>query len=84
MNSTNRLSDRLNKMQESATLKMARISRELKAQGIDVIDLSLGEPDFPTPIHIRNAAKEALDKGYTKYTPVAGFPELRKAVSHKI
>lgn len=77
------LSDRINQMQESATIKMAKLSRELKAQGHDIIDLSLGEPDFDTPQHIKNAAKDAIDKGYTKYTPVPGYPELRKAIAHK-
>jgi aspartate aminotransferase len=79
----NQLSERINQMQESATIKMAKISRELKARGIDIIDLSIGEPDFDTPRHIKNAAKEAIDKGYTKYTPVPGYPELRKAISAK-
>lgn len=77
------LSDRINNMQESATIKMAKMSRELKAQGHDVIDLSIGEPDFDTPLHIKAAAKDAIDKGYTKYTPVPGYPELRKAIAHK-
>jgi aspartate aminotransferase len=80
---TNQLSERINQMQESATIKMAKISRELKAQGIDIIDLSIGEPDFDTPVHIKTAAKEAIDKGYTKYSPVPGYPELRKAISTK-
>jgi len=71
-------------MQESATLKMAKISRELKAQGHDVIDLSIGEPDFDTPVHIRDAAKVAIDRGYTHYTPVSGYPELRKAIVTKL
>lgn len=79
----NYLSDRINQMQESATIKMAKMSRELKAQGLDIIDLSLGEPDFDTPQHIKDAAKEAIDKGYTKYTPVPGYPELRKAIAAK-
>jgi aspartate aminotransferase len=79
----NYLSERINQMQESATIKMAKMSRELKAQGKDIIDLSLGEPDFDTPQHIKDAAKEAIDKGYTKYTPVPGYPELRKAIAHK-
>lgn len=70
-------------MQESATLKMAKMARELKAQGKDVIDLSLGEPDFDTPVHIKDAAKKALDDGYTKYTPVNGLPELRQAIVNK-
>ena len=71
-------------MQESATLKMAKMARELKAQGQDVIDLSLGEPDFDTPVHIKEAAKKALDDGYTKYTPVNGLPELRQAIAAKL
>jgi aspartate aminotransferase len=79
----NQLSDRINQMQESATIKMSKMSRELKAQGHDIIDLSLGEPDFDTPKHIKDAAKEAIDKGYTKYTPVPGYAELRKAISLK-
>lgn len=79
----NYLSERINQMQESATIKMAKMSRELKAQGKDIIDLSLGEPDFDTPQHIKDAAKEAIDKGYTKYTPVPGYPELRKAIAQK-
>lgn len=78
------LSERITQMQESATLKMAKISRELKAQGHDVIDLSIGEPDFDTPQHIKNAAKDAIDKGYTHYTPVSGYPELRKAIATKL
>lgn len=79
----NHLSDRIQNMQESATIKMAKMSRELKAQGKDIIDLSLGEPDFDTPQHIKDAAKQAIDKGFTKYTPVPGYPELRKAISEK-
>ena len=78
------LSTRITHMQESATLKMAKISRELKAQGHDVIDLSIGEPDFDTPVHIRDAAKLAIDRGYTHYTPVSGYPELRKAIVTKL
>lgn len=70
-------------MQESATLKMAKLARELKAQGKDVVDLSLGEPDFDTPVHIKEAAKKALDDGYTKYTPVNGLLELREAIVRK-
>jgi aspartate aminotransferase len=81
--SMNQLSDRINNMQESATIKMAKMSRELKAQGKDIIDLSLGEPDFDTPQHIKDAAKIAIDKGYTKYTPVPGYIELRKAIAAK-
>jgi aspartate aminotransferase len=79
----NYLSNRINQMQESATIKMAKMSRELRASGKDIIDLSLGEPDFDTPQHIKDAAKKAIDEGYTKYTPVPGYPELRKAIAAK-
>lgn len=71
-------------MSESATLKMSRLGRELRAKGLDIIDLSIGEPDFVTPEHIREAAKKAIDEGYTHYTPVAGYAELRKAISEKL
>ncbi len=77
------LSDRITNLAESATLKMAALSRELKGQGIDVITLSLGEPDFDTPEHIREAAKAAIDGGYTHYTPVPGYKDLREAVCLK-
>jgi len=77
------LSQRVLALSESETLKMARMARELRAQGHDVISLSLGEPDFDTPDHIKDAAYEALKDGYTKYTPVAGLPELNKAISEK-
>lgn len=80
---TNVLSDRVLNMEESATLKMAQLAREYRGQGIDVISLSLGEPDFDTPDHIKEAAKKALDAGYTKYTPVNGLPELREAIVKK-
>jgi aspartate aminotransferase len=79
----NYLAERINRLSESQTIQMSKLSRELKAKGIDIIDLSLGEPDFPTPLHIIDAAKDALDKGFTKYTPVAGIPELRAAISRK-
>ncbi len=78
------LAQRIIDMQESATLKMAKLSRELRAQGHDVIDLSIGEPDFDTPQHIKDAAKKAIDDGYTHYTPVPGYPELRKAIAAKL
>jgi aspartate aminotransferase len=78
------LADRLSRMAESATIKMASMARELKAQGHDVISLSLGEPDFDTPDHIKEAAKKALDEGYTKYTPVPGLQELREAICTKL
>lgn len=77
------LAQRVLEMEESATLKMAGMARELKAKGVKVIDLSLGEPDFDTPEHIKQAAWEALQAGYTKYTPVAGLQELRDAISVK-
>lgn len=83
MQSTMMVSDRLKNMAESATLKMAQLARELRAEGYPVISLSLGEPDFDTPAHIKEAAKKALDDGYTKYTPVAGIPELRTAIVEK-
>lgn len=79
----NPLSQRILKMKESATIKMAQLARDLKAQGKDVISLSLGEPDFDTPTHIKEAAKKALDDGYTKYTPVPGLVELRQAIVNK-
>lgn len=82
--STLPLSRLVSEMQESATLKMAKMARELKAQGKDIIDLSLGEPDFDTPVHIKDAAKKALDDGYTKYTPVNGLLELREAIVRKL
>ena len=77
------LSQRVRRMKESATLKMAQLGREVRAQGHDVISLSLGEPDFDTPVHIKDAAKAALDRGETKYTPVPGTAELRQAISDK-
>ncbi len=77
------LAERVSTLSESETLQMAKLSRELKAQGRDIIDLSLGEPDFDTPVFIKDAAKKALDDGFTKYSPVAGFLDLRKAISDK-
>ncbi len=77
------LSQRIQLIEESATIKMAQMARDLAAQGHDVIDLSLGEPDFDTPVHIKEAAKKALDEGFTKYTPVPGTIELRKAIQAK-
>ncbi len=76
-------SERLNRITEPQTILMAKLGRELKEQGVDLVDLSLGEPDFPTPQHIIDAAKSALDAGFTKYPPVAGIPELRKAICAK-
>lgn len=77
------LAKRLSKIDEPQTIKMAKLSRELKAQGKDIIDLSLGEPDFKTPDHIIAAAVQAMQEGYTKYPPVAGFPELKQAIVNK-
>jgi aspartate aminotransferase len=78
------LSTRLQLFNEPETLKMAKLGRELRAQGIDVIDLSLGEPDFDTPQHIKDAAKKAIDDNWSHYTPVAGYPDLREAVCTKL
>lgn len=80
----NLLSNRVKVMPESATLQMAQMARDLKAQGKDVINMSLGEPDFGTPDDIKDAAKKALDDGYTKYTPVPGLPLLREAIIRKL
>jgi len=77
------LSDKLQNMSQSATIAMAEKARKLKEMGHDVIALSLGEPDFDTPDHIKEAAKQALDEGYTKYTPVNGLLEFRKAIVEK-
>lgn len=77
------LAERMKNVQESQTIAMAKKARALAAEGIDVINLSFGEPDFPTPEHICEAAVQAIHDGYTKYTPVAGIPELRKAISAK-
>ncbi|MBA3664636.1 MAG: pyridoxal phosphate-dependent aminotransferase [Bacteroidetes bacterium] len=77
------LSDRVNQISESQTIAMARKSRELKAQGIDIISLSLGEPDFPTPQIIKDAAKKAIDENYSYYTHVSGYVELRADICEK-
>jgi aspartate aminotransferase len=78
------LSTRLTWFAEPETLKMAKLGRELRSQGIDVIDLSLGEPDFDTPQHIKDAAKKAVDDNWSHYPPVAGYPDLREAVCTKL
>ena len=78
------ISDRVQALAPSATLAMSQKSNELKAQGVDVINLSVGEPDFETPRHIKEAAKRAIDENYTFYTPVPGYMSLRKAVSEKL
>lgn len=78
------LSDRLNRLAPSATLAMSQKSSEMKAQGIDVINMSVGEPDFNTPDHIKEAAKKAIDENYSRYSPVPGYPDLRKAITAKL
>jgi aspartate aminotransferase len=78
------LSSILQRFNEPETLKMAKLGRELRAKGIDVIDLSLGEPDFDTPEHIKQAAKKAIDDNFSHYTPVAGYLDLREAVCFKL
>ncbi len=78
-----KLSDRINNLAESQTLAMAKKSRELQAQGKDIISLSIGEPDFDTPQFIKDAAKKAIDENFTRYTPVPGYLDLRKAISLK-
>lgn len=80
----NQLSDRLNRLAPSATLAMSQKSAELKAQGVDVINLSVGEPDFNTPDHIKEAAKRAVDENYSRYSPVPGYPALKKAIVDKL
>ncbi|MBO4826304.1 MAG: pyridoxal phosphate-dependent aminotransferase [Prevotella sp.] len=79
-----KLSDRLNRLAPSATLAMSQKSSEMKDQGIDVINLSVGEPDFNTPDHIKEAAKKAVDDNWSRYSPVPGYPALRKAISAKL
>ena len=79
-----KLSARLNRLAPSATLVMSQKSSEMKAQGIDVINLSVGEPDFNTPDAIKELAKQAIDKNYSRYSPVPGYPSLRKAISEKL
>lgn len=80
----NQLSDRLNSLSPSETLAMSQKSNELKAQGIDVINLSVGEPDFNTPDHIKVAAKKAVDDNFSRYSPVPGYPALRNAIVAKL
>ncbi|MCR5131458.1 MAG: pyridoxal phosphate-dependent aminotransferase [Prevotella sp.] len=79
-----KLSERLNRLAPSATLAMSQKSAEMKAQGIDVINLSVGEPDFNTPDHIKEAAKLAIDENWTRYSPVPGYADLRKAIASKL
>jgi aspartate aminotransferase len=80
---TVQLSSLLDRFAEPETLKMAKLGRELRAKGIDIIDLSLGEPDFDTPQHIKDAAKKAIDDNWSHYPPVAGYPDLREAICQK-
>ena len=84
MSALNLVADRINALEESATLGMSKKSRELAALGHKVINLSVGEPDFKTPKHICDAAKAAIDAGFHHYTPVAGIPELRKVIADKL
>src|SRR5664279_4257142 len=78
------LSSNLLRFNEPETLKMAKLSRELRSQGIDVIDLSVGEPDFNTPEHIKEADKKAIDENWSHYTPVPGYLDLREAICRKL
>ena len=78
-----KISARINSLSPSATIAMNQKGQELKAKGVDVINLSVGEPDFPTPDHIREAAKKAIDGSYSHYAPVPGYPDLRKAIATK-
>ncbi|HQK36605.1 MAG TPA: pyridoxal phosphate-dependent aminotransferase [Bacteroidales bacterium] len=78
------LSERLRRLKPSATVAMNQKTKDLQAQGIDIINLSVGEPDFNTPDHVKEAAKKAIDENYSFYTPVAGYPELRQAIVRKL
>ena len=78
------LSNRLQRLAPSATLAMSQKSSEMKAQGIDVINMSVGEPDFNTPEHIKQAAKLAIEENYSRYSPVPGYPDLRQAIARKL
>lgn len=80
----NELSNRLNRLSPSATLAMSQKSGELKAQGIDIINMSVGEPDFNTPDHIKAAAVKAVEENWSRYSPVAGYPALREAIAAKL
>lgn len=79
-----KFSNRLSRITEPQTIKMAKLTRALKAEGVNIVDLSLGEPDFATPQHIIAAATKAMEDGFTKYTPVAGIPDLRSAIVEKL
>src|SRR5512138_3559413 len=82
-NHTMELSALMTRFSEPETLRMAKLGRELRAKGFDIIDLSLGEPDFDTPEHIKEAAKKAIDDNFSHYTPVSGYLDLKEAVCHK-
>lgn len=83
-NTMAQLSNRLQRLAPSATLAMSQKSSEMKAQGLDVINMSVGEPDFNTPDHIKEAGKKAIDENYSRYSPVTGYADLRKAISEKL
>lgn len=78
------LSERIKRISVSQTLAMAQRSKELREKGVDIIDMSVGQPDFPTPVHIKQAAKDAIDNNYTFYTPVSGYSDLKKAIVEKL
>ena len=80
----NSLSERMSRLAPSATLAMSQRSSELRAQGVDVINMSVGEPDFNTPEHIKKAAIKAVEDNWSRYSPVPGYPELRKAIVNKL
>ena len=80
----NNLSERLGRLSTSATLAMSQKSSELKAQGIDIINMSVGEPDFNTPDHIKAAGIKAIEENWSRYSPVPGYPELKKAIVEKL
>lgn len=77
-------SSKIQSLSESATIAISTLAKELKLQGKDILSFSAGEPDFDTPQAIKDAAIKALNDGFTKYTPVAGIPELLKAIAHKL
>ena len=81
---TMEFADRVGRVEPSATIAISNLSSELEAEGIDVVDLSVGAPDFPTPENITEAAKDALDAGHTSYSPSNGIPELREAIAQKL
>ena len=78
------LAARARKVEEAVIIQMAQKARELRAKGLDIVSLTIGEPDFDTPDYIRTAAKTAMDEGFTHYAPMPGFPELRQAIAHKL